>query len=188
LFRPGQSACLLPPSHPVRALATESPSPPPRSMLTAPTGASRRDGAHSINPATVHLLVCEIFLIASLCSRLCHLPHLGFRPWQSRASSRAARPFPLARSGASVCYALPTCRRRLPLAWCHRCRAGTASPCHGGTSWVLSKSSSSSTPLCIFLDLALALVLLTNELGFLSHTCYRAVELKLAVICMIHTQ
>jgi hypothetical protein len=42
--------------------------------------------------------------------------------------------FPSARSGAGGCGALPTCHRRLPLAWCHRGRAGTASPCHGSTS------------------------------------------------------
>jgi hypothetical protein len=31
-------------------------------------------------------------------------------------------------------------------------------------------------------------VLLPDDLGFLPHSCQRAVELKLAVMCMIHTQ
>jgi hypothetical protein len=176
------------PSPLARALAVESQSPPPRSIPAAPVGASRRDGSRSIDLATVHLPIRERLSIAPLCPRLRRLPRLGFRPWRPRASPRAAWPFPLARSGTSVCCALSTSHQRLPLAWCHRGRAGTASPCHGGTSWVLSKSSPSSTPLYISLELALALVLPPDELGFLPHTCHRAIDLKLAVICMIHTQ
>jgi hypothetical protein len=94
LFWPGHSACSPSPSPLARALATELPSPPPGSIPTAPTGASRWDGVRSIDPATVHLHVHEILSIVSLCLRLHRLPHLGFRPWQPRASSRAAQPFP----------------------------------------------------------------------------------------------
>jgi hypothetical protein len=96
--------------------------------------------------------------------------------------------FPWVRSGAGGVGVLPTCHRRLPLAWCRRGHVGTASPCHGGTSWALSKFPPSSTPLYILLELALAMLLLPDELGFLPYTSHRDDELGLAVICMIHAQ
>jgi hypothetical protein len=93
--------------------------------------------------------------------------------------------FPSARSGAGEFGGLPTCHRRLPLAWCHRGRAGTPSPCHGGTSWASSKFSLSSNLLCTLLELVMAMLHLSDALGFLPYTCSRAVELGLAVMCVI---
>jgi hypothetical protein len=98
-------------------------------------------------------------------------------------SSRLA--FPSVRFGAGGCGGLPTCCWRLPLAWCHRGRAGTASPCHGGTSWALSKSPFSSVLLYTPLELALAMVLLPDALGFLPNLAL-VLELGLAVMCVIH--
>jgi hypothetical protein len=50
----------------------------------------------------------------------------------------------------------------------------------------MSKFSSTSTPLCIPLELGLAMVLLPDELGFLPHTWPCAVKLGFAVMCEIH--
>jgi hypothetical protein len=50
----------------------------------------------------------------------------------------------------------------------------------------MSKFSSTSTPLCIPLELALAIGLLPDELGFLPHTWPHAVKLGFAMICEIH--
>jgi hypothetical protein len=74
--------------------------------------------------------------------------------------------FPSVRSGASGCGALPMCRRRLPLDRCRRGRAGTASPCHGGTSLASSKFSLSSNLLYTLLELALAMLHLSDAWGF----------------------
>jgi hypothetical protein len=94
--------------------------------------------------------------------------------------------FPSTRSGAGGCGALPTCHRRLPVAWCHRGRVGTASPCHGGTSGAMSKFPSTSTLLCNPLELAVAMVLLPDELGFLPHAWPHAIKLGFAMMCEIH--
>jgi hypothetical protein len=93
--------------------------------------------------------------------------------------------FPSVRSGAGECGGLPTCHRRLSLAWCRRGHAGTAWPCHGGTSWASRKFSLSSNLLYTLLELALAMLHLLDALGFLPYTCSRDVELGLAVMCVI---
>jgi hypothetical protein len=77
-----------------RALATAPPSPLPRSIPTASAGVSRQDGSQSVDPATTHLPVCEIWSINPLFPQLRRLQRLESWPWRPRASSRAAWPSP----------------------------------------------------------------------------------------------
>jgi hypothetical protein len=88
-------------------------------------------------------------------SHLCHLRCSRSRPWRPRAWSRVAWPPPWRDLVLGELGDSPTCRWSLPLAWSHRGRAGTTSPCHDGTSWVSSKFFLSSVLLGALLELAL---------------------------------
>jgi hypothetical protein len=67
------------------------------------------------------------------------------------------------------------------VAWCHRGRAGTASPCHGGISWASSKCFSSSLLLCPSWNLLYALLELTLLWPYSPGACAGQAHLELAL-------